>query len=337
MGQAALVFLIGTLIGLGGVAEDPQAQLEDPIEVDTYTVEAADAQASATVDAERTGTPAASVSADGASVDAGAAQASVDASVAEQRLLQRVDAIAADLPRLAPELGVTTVTLEERSEEPTSHQAGHVGLQGAQVTPDPQPTPDATAIQLAPAAAMVALAAVHVEPSLRGWRRLIPLSPLAPMYSRISRGEVLDHDTRQAIYDLLKDKPGLSLQEMTEQLELSRSTARHHIDVLEDNEMVAHSTRGRCRIHYPVGRRDEAIRRHVLANENRARITRAVREDGRTLTELAEELDENASAVHFHLQKLLEAGVVERRENGSVTYRAAEAIREGVTFEPVGQ
>lgn len=345
MGQAALLFLLGTLIGMGGVADDPAVGLEEPVEdpiasLDTNVIHAA-ADLGATAPAQAS-TASASVEANApgstATVEAAGASVTVQLSPAEKLVFDRVDAIGLPAPHLGPIAG--TVTLPGplvTDEAPDDGSDGHVVMTAAPTEPSPEEGGlDGVAFTIAPAAAMAAVAAVHVAPRLGGWRRLVSLIPLFPLYSRIAREDVLDHDTRAAVYELLKDEPGCSLEEITDRLDLSRSTARHHVRVLVDAEMIAHTSHGRCRIHYPVGREDEAIARHVLANENRARVARTLAEGPRSVTEIAEALDENAGAVHFHLKKLCEAGLVERRENGSITYRAAaDALREKVTFEPV--
>lgn len=340
MGQAAIVLLVGTLIGFGGVADDPGVDTEDAIQVDDGAVQAADGAARAQADASGAPSTGASVgSGASASVDAGLASASVDATGTAQPVLDRMREIPIEIPHLPTDPSLLPVTVDaSQDRKPAKAPAGHLALAGAQAAEQPSSSPvsDAIGAHLVPAAAAAALAALHVEPSLRGWRRLVPIAPAVGMYSRIPRDEVLEHDTREAVYELLQDQPGLSLQAIARELDASRSTIRHHVRVLEDNEMVSHAARGRSRIHYPVGREVEAVRNHLLANENRARIVAMLEDEPRSLTELADVLDENAGAVHFHLDKLCEAGLVERRENGSVTYQAAKAaVHDGVTFEPV--
>lgn len=198
----------------------------------------------------------------------------------------------------------------------------------AAATPAPPTSPADWALAAqaaAPAAALAALAAFESQNAFRlrvpRGVRFIPL--LAPLYSRIPRSRVLEHETRQHVYDLLQDTPGLSLEEIAASLELSRSTARHHLRVLEDAGLVRHAVEGRCRIHYPSGAGDEALTRHLLENPRRRSIVELLSDEPASLGELCQALDANAGSVHFHLRKLSEAGLVERVENGSVAYRLA--------------
>lgn len=347
MGQAALIFLIGTMIGMGGIPDDPALAVEDPIEDPAAEIDVPSLEASIELQAdegagqaqlETTGNQGVSSSTAGVSVQADTDGLQVRIDAVEAAVMERVEALPTDPAYLAPTVETITVDLTPTPTEPEDgSRVEHVAVAGPVSPPAPEsPSIGAIAAQIAPAAAATAIAAIHVEPTLRGWRRLLPFAGLAPLYSRISREDVLKHETRAEVYDLLKREPGLSLEEIADELDLSRSTTRHHVRVLVDQEMIAHTRRGRCRIHFPVGHRDEAVVRHLLTNENRARVAQAIAQAPRSLTEIAEKLDENAGSVHFHLKKLCEAGVVERRENGSVTYEAAsKALSESVEFTPV--
>lgn len=336
MGDAALLLLIGTMISLGGVADDPAVGLEEPVAVDTAGV-AVDAQVhepTSTMDVDAT----VQLDAEGpdVSVTTSAASVSVDARAVDERVFEHLDRLPIEIDRLPPTAGTVTVDLTPGPEDPGARApGGHVAMTSTPEQPAPTPVLDGWAFQLGPAAAMAAVAAMHARPPMPGWRRLLPLAPWAGLFSRISREDVLEHETREAVYELLKRTPGCSLEEIADALELSRSTARHHVRVLVDAEMIAQETRGRCRIHYPVGRRQDAIRRHLLSHDTRARVAEELDGTPRSVTDLAEALDENPGAVHFHLKKLCEADLVERRENGRVTYQAArDALDDGVVFTP---
>lgn len=336
MGQAAIVLLATALLGMGGVADDAPGSPEEPLVLDPTAPD--DVDASASVGTADGAAVEASLAPEGqAAVKAGPVQATADATGLVDRVAERVETLPIQLPHLPPTTGQVHIELGPGPEPAKRSSTGHVVLQQqAAASPAPSsPVLGEIAFQLAPAAAFTALAAIHVEPTLRGWRRLIPVAPWLPLYSRIARDDVLDHSTRSEVYELLKQTPGLSLQAIAEELDVSRSTVRHHVRVLEDNDLLAHTSRGRCRLHYPVGREAEALRRHLLANPTRAKVAETVSEGACSLSEIAEAIDANAGAVHFHLEKLCDAGLVERRENGSVTYEAAtQALEDGVRFEP---
>lgn len=255
------------------------------------------------------------------------ADATVEATVGDildaqqvEETLTLVDQLPVD-PINAPALiGFILVDEEDALEDPREPPKDHAVF--TEQAPDSSTglTPLAIALMLTPAATAAAAGAAHAgTPWLR---RLLAGAPLTPFYSRITRSDVLDHDTRKRLYDALKAEPGLSIRTLAERLDVSRSTARHHVRMLQDADMVDAFMLGRCRVHHVTGDKQAAMRRHVLRNENRARIAAAIQEGERSISEIADAVDANVGSVHFHLEKLCEAGLAKRRENGRVTYKA---------------
>lgn len=252
-------------------------------------------------------------------------------------VLERVHELPVDLDAGMPLLQTPPVAPDDPLVEEEASR-GHAAVGGASPAPDAgSEGADATpsdGLLLAPAAAVATVTgAAAVSPRLRGWRGLLGLAPWTGLYTRIDREDLLDHETRQAAYDLLKRRPGCSMAEIADALDVARSTARHHVRKLVDASLIDHTTVGRSRIHYPAGREQEAVARHLLDNETRAQVAAELAGEPRSLSEIAEALDLNAGSVHFHLDKLCGAGLVERRENGSITYEAAvDAVENHFAF-----
>lgn len=178
---------------------------------------------------------------------------------------------------------------------------------------------------IAPVTGVAAAAAAgHALPVNRWLRRLLGLAPVAPMFSRIAPSEVLEHEAREAIYELLDEQAGLSLEAICCELELARSTARHHVRKLEQTGMIEHTRLGRARVHHLVGERHRAVREHLLTNETRAAVYEAVEDEALTITEIARRLEANPGSVHFHLGKLTDVGLVETVGEDGRRYRARE-------------
>jgi DNA-binding transcriptional ArsR family regulator len=169
-----------------------------------------------------------------------------------------------------------------------------------------------------------AAAAGHALPVGRWARRVLGLTPTVPMFSRIARSEMLEHEAREAIYELLDEQAGLSLERICEELGLARSTARHHVRKLEQASMLEHTRLGRARVHHLVGERQRAIREHLLTNETRADVYEAVADEALTISEIAERLEANPGSVHFHLGKLADVGLVETVGEDGRRYRARD-------------
>ncbi len=309
MSQGIAILLISALLPLGGITEDLGLDETEVTLADQGTVQVAD---DGSLAAE---TDAATLTISTEVVEAEVAERQVHAEV---RYLGPGELIAAPGYTLTLEQEASTLENSDPSTSHPSQEASQAPVQGATDL-----VAELVAGQGAAAAAVAALAVVHAQPS--AWspstlvRRLSPF--LASLYSRITPDDVLDHETRAAAYELLRKQPGLSLGEIAQELEAARSTVRHHVRKLEEAGMVRHVTEGRCRIHYPTGREEEAVTEHLLRNPKRARIVELLETRPLSLVELAHVMEANPGSVHFHLNKLTQAGLVERHENGSVVYR----------------
>lgn len=217
------------------------------------------------------------------------------------------------------QVGLLLVDPEDGLSAPSPGEGGHVVFHGQDAGSSPQ---DGSVLFVVLPAAAATLTGTAAATGSSAWlKRMLACLPLWSQYSRIERTDVLDHEARESVCDVLKAAPGLSIREIAQEVNVARSTARHHVRVLQDADLVDATTVGRCRIHYLVGHEQEAVRRHLLKNENRARVARAIRSHPRSVSEIAELLGENVGSVHFHLDKLCQAGLAKRRENGRVTYR----------------
>lgn len=195
----------------------------------------------------------------------------------------------------------------------------------SQAAASPEEEASELAWTIAPVTGLAAAAAAgHALPVTRWARRLLGLAPVAPMFSRIARSEVLDHEAREAIYELLDEQAGLSLEAICRELDLARSTARHHVRKLEQTGMIEHTRLGRARVHHLVGQRHRAVREHLLTNETRAAVYETIEDDALTITEIAHQLEANPGSVHFHLGKLTDVGLVETVGEDGRRYRVRE-------------
>lgn len=163
----------------------------------------------------------------------------------------------------------------------------------------------------------------------RAWRYLKYAPGLAPLYTRISRDELLDHPKRAKIYETIEASPGIHLSEMARELDLSWGTLLHHLRKLEDADLVTSEETSGKRCFFLPGQVSSAERDILpaLENEKARRIAEFYAEHpGASQTEAAEALNLSAALVSWHLNKLEEAGVVTRE-------RVGRRQRVGVTQE----
>lgn len=141
----------------------------------------------------------------------------------------------------------------------------------------------------------------------------------APLYTRIKRDEVLGHDVRQRIYDIVTDDPGVSISAIADRAEVGWGTAVYHLGVLEDNDLVVSMRDGRYKRYYRNGGRFKGKKEALAAihNETTRDVVEAViANPGITQTGLCDELGISAPLAHWHLDRLKEADVVEQERDG---------------------
>jgi len=156
------------------------------------------------------------------------------------------------------------------------------------------------------AAAALAAAGVLVAQRRRWW----PLALL--LFSRIERGDVLDHPARSRLVELIEAEPGVHVRELTRRSNLSRSGVEHHLRVLVGAGLVKTVAAGglvRC-FPGPQAAPSEpgpgpAARRILEA---------AAASQGLTVSEVAERAGMGYGAAHYHLRRLEKAGLVRLRD-----------------------
>jgi DNA-binding transcriptional ArsR family regulator len=161
--------------------------------------------------------------------------------------------------------------------------------------------------------------------------RLVRL--VAPFrYSRHDDSDPLDHEVRAAIHDHVTEHPGTYVSALGEAVDVSTSTVRHHLRILEREGLVedAHVL-GRRRL-FPAGVDHPAVTA-ALADETTADVMLALARHGPCGSgSLAEELDTSPSTVSHHLSRLEEAGVVVREDDGRATRnRLSSAVDEALS------
>ncbi|WP_458186928.1 winged helix-turn-helix transcriptional regulator [Haladaptatus sp. NG-WS-4] len=144
----------------------------------------------------------------------------------------------------------------------------------------------------------------------RFWRIVTPFR-----YSRYDDSDPLEHEVRGDLYEKIERAPGLYLSELDDRLDVSLSTIRHHLRVLEREGMVTGAkVRGKRRF-YPDEEGVELAA--ALAEEPTAAVLDAVsRREPASVGELADELERDPSTVTHHLKRLEADGLVERERDG---------------------
>lgn len=141
------------------------------------------------------------------------------------------------------------------------------------------------------------------------------------LFSRVAKSNALDHKTRAELYAFVKAQPGATPNDMVTAVGVGWSTVMYHLGVLESNQLVIAMKDGRYRRFFDreSGRFSNG-RKHVvsaLKNETTAAIAQLVRDaPGQVQRRLAERFGLAASSVHWHVSRLAEVDLVEKRRVG---------------------
>jgi DNA-binding MarR family transcriptional regulator len=143
----------------------------------------------------------------------------------------------------------------------------------------------------------------------------------------VTRENVLENETRNGIFELLNDKPGLHLRAIADELDLSTTNVLWHLRKLEDADLVRGKKLEGYKVFYPVeGGQDskrEAMASAVLRNDNAQAVLEYVAtEPGAHQRQIARALDVNHGTVRWHLRKMLKTDLLMeiKRENSNQYY-----------------
>ncbi|MGB1697331.1 MAG: winged helix-turn-helix transcriptional regulator [Thermoplasmatota archaeon] len=150
----------------------------------------------------------------------------------------------------------------------------------------------------------------------------------SPLFTRFEGQKVLEHPRRAELYGHVAEKPGIRLQDLCDETQLSRTAVTHHLRLLEQQHVIVSKRVGRSRHFYENGGRYAMHQKEayaLLQNERAAEIMKLIRkEPGIIQKGVCESLSLQASIAHWHIKRLHEAGLVDAVKQGrTVQYYAS--------------
>jgi DNA-binding transcriptional ArsR family regulator len=140
--------------------------------------------------------------------------------------------------------------------------------------------------------------------------------------------DLLELDSRREIYDFIKRSPGTHLRGIEREVKLPFGQVLYHLDSLEKHGLVSAKKDGgfkRYFVKHLVGRHEKdylANLRHDLPRHVAILLLLA---PDLSHHEILDYFDVSPSTLSFHLNKMVEAGIVVRREAGNENfYRVAD-------------
>jgi DNA-binding transcriptional ArsR family regulator len=161
-------------------------------------------------------------------------------------------------------------------------------------------------------------------------RRLLPFA--SPLFTRFEKDTVLGHPKREALYALILQDPGVSLQSLCDATGLSRTAVTHHLRLMELQHLIVSKRMGRNRHYFENGGRfgrDQKDAYAVLHNDRSREVADYVRRNpGSIQKAICAAIGVRASVAHWHLRRLLEAQLIESVRNGrTVSYYPGAGLK----------
>ncbi len=145
------------------------------------------------------------------------------------------------------------------------------------------------------------------------------------LYHRLTKRELLTHDSRRRILELLEEQPGRGTPEIAEALGCCYRTARHHLGKLAAFDLVTGQRLGHRTVWSLPSDAKQARQR--LDGHASAILETLTEEPGLHLSRLARELSLSKATVKHHLDRLVERGLVEDERIGPL--RCFRTVEDG--------
>jgi DNA-binding transcriptional ArsR family regulator len=151
----------------------------------------------------------------------------------------------------------------------------------------------------------------------------------AGLFSRLSGPQLLEHPARAKLVQIVQAEPGIHFQDLVRRAGIPNGTAVHHLGKLTKDGLLSARALGRYTCYFPGSSPDRAslARAPVLRSEGARRVYEAIQgQPGLSGLELAHLVGLQPSTVNYHVQKLVECGLVlAARQGRSVRLSAAAA------------
>jgi DNA-binding MarR family transcriptional regulator len=128
------------------------------------------------------------------------------------------------------------------------------------------------------------------------------------VYTKMRRDKLLEHDTRNKIYEYINHNPGTHYRAVMNDLDLHMGTLTHHLNMLETQRYIKSYQDGMYRRVYPI---DAKIDMGLILTDVQKKILHAVQGNpGISQTGIAKMLGITRKIVHYHIKLLTDAGFV---------------------------
>jgi DNA-binding MarR family transcriptional regulator len=138
---------------------------------------------------------------------------------------------------------------------------------------------------------------------------------LVPGFTRVEKDQVLEHSTRDELYNFIKTNPGPSFSDLRRSLELSNGNLVHHLRILEMQEYVK-SQRDGFRTRFYV-RGPKIVATSYLTRTQQQLLDVIAAHPGLTQKDLADLVGLPRQSLFYHTKQLASRGKLLIKEDGN--------------------
>ncbi len=146
------------------------------------------------------------------------------------------------------------------------------------------------------------------------------LSYVLPLYTKLTKDEILDHYTRGKIHGYILANPGEHYNSIRKALDISNGVFAYHLRVLERERVIKSKRDGVYRRFYPYEMRILSNKIH-LKEIQKLIVEKVKKNPGISQKDIASSFGLASSTIHYHIQVLLGADmIIFRRMGRNVLY-----------------
>ena len=181
------------------------------------------------------------------------------------------------------------------------------------------------------------LALVFIALTETGKYKFLALLPLLfPMYTRISKEDVLDQFVRGQIFGYIKTNPGVHYNQIRRDIDVKNGTLSYHLRVLEKTELVKSRREGiRYRAFYPTGMKFPHNERFRLTELQITILDHIKQHPGINQREIARKLRKKPQTINYNIKVLEQATLIDVHHSGRKT--GLYAIGTDADIQLIGQ
>ncbi|MGA1793123.1 MAG: helix-turn-helix domain-containing protein [Thermoplasmatota archaeon] len=133
------------------------------------------------------------------------------------------------------------------------------------------------------------------------------------IYSKIKKDRLMDHETRQRIVDYIRENPGTYYSQMRRDLDLAHGVLTHHLNMLEQQELLFSKQDRSYRRFYLDGMHRKGP---IVVGKQKEVLEMVRRYPGSSQSEIGRRLDMGRMIVSYHINQLEELGLIFKIKHG---------------------